>query len=288
MKRRSLQEKEFTFLFLIFFLFLSCGAFMGLKLKIEQIPRKEIPGSSIIYIPSGKYLKFATFGYSSLLADLVYIWAIQYYSDYSIQDRFDYLDHIFSIISELDPRYTDPYEIGALIAVYEAKDMDLAFKILDRGLEKNPDQWLFPFEAGHLAQIVKKDYKLAMAYYKKASEIEGAPDITKRLYASAAFKTMDFKTSWETWLEIYQTVKDERIKKIASNHLYQVKAAVDTAAIKEAIGKFKAKYRRNPMELSQLVKLGFLASLPKDLDGKDYLYDSQKGEVTPPTIPWKR
>jgi len=282
------REKDLSFLSLIFFLCLTCCGFVFFQLKIEQISRTKIPGSSIIYIPSGKYLKFATFGYSSLMADLIYIWAIQYYSDYSIEDRFNYLDHIFSIISELDPLYLDPYQIGALIATYEARAPDLALKILDRGLAKNPDQWIFPLEAGHYAQMIKKDFKLAQHYYKKTMEIKDVPSIAKRLYANAAFKAMDFQTSWQNWLEIYQTAEDERIKKIASNHFYQVKAAIDISTIKEAINKFRARYHRHPRELSRLVNTGFLNSLPKDLDGQKYLYDFHTGEVKPATIPWKR
>jgi hypothetical protein len=42
------------------------------------------------------------------------------------------------------------------------------------------------------------------------------------------------------------------------------------------------------MELPQLVRAGFLDSLPKDLDGKEYIYDSRTGEVKTPIIPWKR
>jgi len=155
-------------------------------------------------------------------------------------------------------------------------------------LEKNPQQWIFPFEAGHYAHLVKKDYKIAQHYYQKAMEIEGAPPLVKRLYANAAFKAMDFQTSWQTWLEVYQTAEDERTKKIASNHLYQVKASLDIKMIQEAIQKYKARYNRNPLELSQLVRAGFLKSLPRDFDGKEYLYDSRTGEVKPPTIPWKR
>lgn len=273
---------------IVFLLILSCGIFMGLKLQINKITREKIPGSSIIYIPSGKYLKFATFGYSSFIADLIYIWAIQYYSNYSIPDRYDNLDHIFSIIAELDHRYLDPYEIGALIAVHEAKDLSLAFKILDRGLEKNPDQWIFPLQAGHYAQMMTKDYELARKYYKKTMEMDGAPVITRRLYANAAFKIMDYKTAWENWLEIYKTTEDERIKKIASNQLYQVKAAIDVKVIKEAIEKFKERFGRNPTEQAQLVKHGLLDSLPKDLDGKEYIYNSQTGEIRAPMIWWKR
>ena len=282
------SEKDFSAIFLVILLILSCGIFMSLKVKTDNISRKKIPGSSIIYVPSGQYLKFATFGNSSLLADLIFVWAIQYYSDYTIPDMYEYLDHIFSIINELDPSYLDPYDIGAVIAAYEAGDLDLALKILDRGLEKNPEQWLFPYMAAHYAQMIKKDHKLAQEYYKKAMNIEGVPPIVERLYANAIFKSMDYKRALQTWLEIYKTAKDERIKKIASNHLYNITATIDIQKINEAIEKFKESYGRNPMELSQLVRAGFLDSLPKDLDGKKYIYDSRTGEVKTPTIPWKR
>ena len=282
------SEKDFSTIFLVILLILSCGIFMSLKVKTDNISRKKIPGSSIIYIPSGQYLKVATFGNSSLLADLIYVWAIQYYSDYTIPDMYEYLDHIFSIINELDPSYLDPYDIGAVIAAYEAEDLDLALKILDRGLEKNPEEWLFPYMAAHYAQMIKKDHKLAQEYYKKAMNIEEVPPIVKRLYANAIFKSMDYKRALQTWLEIYKTAEDERTKKIASNHIYNITTTVDIQKINEAIAKFKESYGRNPTELSQLVKAGFLDSLPKDLDGKKYIYDSQTGEVKTPTIPWKR
>ncbi|MFC2170013.1 hypothetical protein ACFLRM_05560 [Acidobacteriota bacterium] len=269
-------------------LILSCVMFMWLKLKTDQIPRKKIPGSSIIYIPSGKYLKYVTFGNPALIADIIYLWAIQYFSDQTISDRYLYLDHIFSIIAELDYRYLDPYEVGALIAVYEANDLETGFKILDRGLANNPDQWIFPFQAAHYAQMGQQGYELAQKYYKKAMEIKTAPPLIRRLYADAAFKAMDLKTSWNTWLEIYQTAEDERIKKIASNHLYQVKAAIDAFIIKEALEAYKKKFNRYPENLDQLVLAGLLRSVPKDLDEKDYLYDSKTGEVKPRVSPWKR
>ena len=273
---------------LIIFLIVSCASFLGLKVLTDEIPRAHMPGASIIYIPSGKYLKHATFGYSSLVADLIYIWAIQYYSDYSIAERYDYLDHIFSIIAELDPLYLDPYEMGALIAVYEARNPYLAFKVLDMGLEKNPDQWIFPYQAGHYAASTLKDYELAREYYKKTMEIQGAPDIAKRLYADASFKDLDYQSAWENWEEVYERTDDERIKKIASNHLYQVRTAMDIARLEEAVEKYRQEYGRFPGDLYQLVRTGFLSSVPKDPDDNDYIYDPETGKIEPPVTWWKR
>jgi tetratricopeptide (TPR) repeat protein len=262
--------------------------FAGLKLKTDAVGRYKVPGSSIIYIPSGQSLKYVTFGYDSLMADLIYLWAIQYFSEQTIWERFDYLDHIFSIIAELDPQYLDPYEIGALIAVYDAKDLNLAFKILDRGLEKNPKQWILPLQAGHFAQMLAKNYEVAQKYYKKTMEIEGAPDIARRLYANAAFRISDYKTAWQNWLEIYETATDERVIKIASNHLYRTKAAMDFETLKSAIESYKNKHGRAPERLQQLVSEGIITAIPKDLDGEDYLYNSETEVITTRISPWKR
>jgi len=280
-------RRGFTSLALTLILLGSGAGLMALKSEVDRIPRQKIPGASVIYIPSGKFLKYATLGYSSLAADLIYLWAIQYYSTYTVVDRFQNLEHIFSIIAELDPRYTDPYEVGALIAAYEARDLNLAYKILDLGLAKNPDQWLFPFEAGHYAQMAK-DYETAKRFYGKAMRIPGAPEIVKRLYAAAGFKTMDLKTAWEMWLEVRDTAADERTRKIADNHLYQVKSAVDIGVIRAALAQFRTRYHHLPVGLEELERVRILAPVPRDLDGRDYLYDPQKGEVSPPSIWWKR
>lgn len=273
---------------LVAFLLASVGAFMALKAATDRIVRGKQPGASIIYVPSGKFLKYATFGYRALAADLLYLWAIQYYSTPTIDDRFDHLDHIFAIINELDPRFQDPYEVGALIAVQEARDLRAAFAILDRGAANNPDQWVYPFNAGHVALMTVKDYPLAEKYFEQTMKIPGAPDFVERLRANAMFKKGDLETSWRTWLDIYQRAPDERTKRIASNHLYNVKATIDGTALEAAAAKYRDRYGRFPADLATLVRTGFAAEVPKDLDGNDYLYDPATGKVKTVTSPWKR
>ncbi len=288
MTRNPMRRRGAASLALVVFLAAALAAIAALQAATDQIIREKIPGSSIIYLPSGKYLKAATFGYAPLAADLIYIWAIQYYSNMAIEDRFTYLERIFSIIAELDPRWTDPYEVGALLANIEAGDPRLALKILDLGAEKNPGAWVFPFEAGHIAQMTLKDFALAEAYYAKCMALPGSPPFVSRLRANAIYHKGDLKSAWETWLGIYNSAPDEETKKIASNHLYRVKATADLGAISEALAAFKAARGRFPASLDDLVRAGLLAALPRDLDGKDYVYDPESGQVKEPTSPWKR
>lgn len=291
-----------TALLLLAFLLASAAAFTALKGATDRIVRSKVPGSSIIYVPSGKFLKYATFGYRTLAADLLYLWAIQYYSTPTIDDRFDHLDHIFAIINELDPRYQDPYEVGSLIAVQEARMahdrrrddalsvrlLRSAFAILDRGAANNPDQWIYPFNAGHIALMTLKDYALAETYFERTMKIPGAPEFVERLRANAMFKKGDLKTAWETWLDIYKRAPDERTKKIASNHLYNVKATIDGAALEAAAGRYRERFGRFPADLATLVRAGLVGEVPKDLDGRDYIYDPAAGQVRTVTSPWKR
>jgi tetratricopeptide (TPR) repeat protein len=267
---------------------LALAASAGLKTANEALPRTKVPGSGIIYIPSGKYLKPMTFGFSSLAADWIFLWSIQYFGNPAITDKFKHFDHIFQILSELDPRWVDPYEVGALIALYDARDIALAIRILDLGLAKNPDLWIFPLEAGHYAQMYAKDVELARAYYKKAMDIPGSPPIVKRLYANAAFKTLDYDTAWATWREVYQTSKDEAVRSIASNHLYNIKSVVDAEAVRNAVFDFRTRAGRAPVSLDELVRAGLLREVPRDLDGRDYIYDPTTGVMTTRVSPWKR
>jgi tetratricopeptide (TPR) repeat protein len=288
MVRSGAAKRGSASILLFAILLASAAGLVAFKAATDRIVRKKLPGSSIIYVPSGRFLKYAAFGYRGLAADAIYLWAIQYYSTPTIDDRFDHLDHIFAIINELDPRFQDPYEIGAMIAVDEARDVRTAFAILDRGAANNPDQWVYPFDAGHIALMKLKDYPLAEKYFEQCLKIPGVPEFVERLRANAIFKKGDLKTSWETWLDIYKRAPDERTKKIASNHLYNVKATIDRTALEDAAAKYRERFGRLPADLEALVRTGFLREVPTDLDGKDYLYDQATGKVKTAISPWRR
>ncbi len=296
-------------LLLVLILAASMTGVVALKGATDRIVRTKLPGSSIIYIPSGKFLKFAAFGNRDLAADLIYLWAIQYYSTPTIDDRYDHLDHVFAIINELDPRFQDAYEVGAMIAVDGAREVladprdlsrgrgreayarsliEAAFRILDRGAANDPGQYVYTFDAGHIALMTLKDYPLAEKYFARCMAIPGAPEFVERLRANAIFKKGDLKTAWETWSEIYRRAPDERTKKIASNHLYNVKATIDRSALEDAAARFRERFGRFPADLESLVGAGILRQVPKDLDGRDYLYDPSTGTVRTVISPWKR
>src|SRR4030042_2047292 len=101
-------------------------------------------------------------------------------------------------------------------------------------------------------------------------KVPGAPEFVERLRANAMFKKGDLKTSWETWLDIYRRAPDERTRRIASNHLYNVKATIDGTALEDAAAKYRERFGRLPADLGTLVRAGFISEVPRALDGTGY------------------
>src|SRR5438093_13077266 len=70
----------------------------------------------LLYLPSGEFLQVMALGFDGLLADVLYLWSIQYYGNYDIKDRFDYLERIYEqVITELGPDDTDSYLVGGVL-----------------------------------------------------------------------------------------------------------------------------------------------------------------------------
>ena len=252
----------------------------GAALQLDRARAGRAPGYHLLYLPSGKYLRAITFGYNSLAADLIYIWSIQYYSNYQIADRYEYLDQIYRrVIAELDPTYIDPYLVGSLIMSVEANRDDLALRLLDEGIARNPREWILPFEAGFLCYNRLRDYQRARAYFEKAVQIPGAPSVTKRLYAEMFDRIGDKRTSLRYWSEIHDAADTEYVRHVSWLHVHDLAIDVDLEDLSRALEAYRRRFESLPARLHGLVEAGILPSLPRDPEGHDYLYDPRTGQV---------
>jgi tetratricopeptide (TPR) repeat protein len=251
--------------------------------KLERMSGQRHVSAQVLYLPSGKYLKMVSLGFPELMADAIYIWSIQYYSNYEADDRLKYLEHIYgSVISELDPHYVDPYLIGSLIMSVEAHEYEMALRLLDKGIAANPDEWILSFEAGFLCYHTLHDDARATSYFEKALRAPGAPPVIKRLRAEMYRMMGDKAASLGYWREVYETADegDEYVRSVAWRHVHDLTIEVDTEALGRAVTAFETKTGSNPPSLDALVAAGLLERVPLDPDGAPYLYDRSAGEVS--------
>jgi len=248
---------------------------------VEDLRAGQVPGYHLLYLPSGKYLKAVTFGYSGLAADLIYIWSIQYYSNYQIADRYDYLDRIYRrVIAELDPRYVDPYLVGSMIMSVEAGRHELALQLLDDGIARNPGEWILPFSAGFLCYNTLHDPARARSYFEKVVRIPGAPSVAKRFYAEMFNRLGDRRTSLKYWKEIHETGDSDYVRQVSWLHVHDLSIDVALEDLASRVEAYRRERGRLPRRMNDLLSAGLLAALPVDPEGREYLYDPLTGRVS--------
>ncbi len=245
----------------------------------HKFPVKGSLFTQMMYLPSGKYLKPASFGYYGLLADFIYIWSIQYYSDPVFHPHIEYLKHTYDIITELDPQYLDAYQTGALFMFYEGRNPEAGLKLLDKGLQKNPKEWILPTDAGFYCMMILKDKHQAAEYFQKADNIPGAPTLVKRMRAGLNFQMGQTLYALELWKEVYKTAERPSIKQTAFQHVHDLQVLLDLESLRNAIEIYQHQYHQLPLHLQQLVSAGILNAVPIDPESDPYQYDPRTGKV---------
>ena len=235
--------------------------------------------AQIVYLPASGYLKPLTFGYRSVVADFIYLWSIQYYGDPAFRPLTQFLPRTYDLITELDPNFLDAYGTGALFLFYEGRNPKAGLKLLDKGLEKNPAEWILPMDAGFYCLYNLRNKDLSAAYFEKASRVPGAPTFPKRMLAGVEFKKGDKKAALQLWTEVYNEAERASVKQTAFQHVHDLKVLIDLEELRKAIEFFRKTNGRFPYNLTQLSAGGFMTLIPQDPEEDNYNYDPRTGTV---------
>ena len=263
-------------------LVLACTAGFS-RAALDRLVDESSVGEELLYLPNGKYLKIVSLGHSNLLADLIYLWSIQYYSNYERAQRHRYVEHVFSeVITELDPQYIDAYWLGALILILELDDFDAGRQLLDKGIERNPDKWILPYLAAWECYHAKRP-ELAAEYFEKAASIEGAPTAVRRMRAGLLARVGDVDAALEMWRAIMDDPNSDSLSvKIAGRKVRELEAKRSVALLERIATRFREDNGRWPRRLEELVQRSYIRELPGDPDGRAYEYDPATGRVSTP------
>lgn len=204
--RVSLRENLFFF-----------GAAVVGALFIAVSSSKSLTSNSkpktFLYPPSDS--KYFTLGYRELAADLLWIRVIQ---DFDICDQSSaalsapelppaftgispagverkpsrcdkgWVYQMINQVTELAPRFRQPYESGATMLSIVVDDREGAFDIYKKGVKQFPERWELHYRLGYHYLYEMHDIPGAAEEMKKAAEL-GAPDWTYalagRLYSKA-------------------------------------------------------------------------------------------------------
>lgn len=253
------------------------GAIYPLQVRIDSETESVQQEKDELVLRSGRLLKKLSLGYDSLLANIYWTRAVQYYGG-KRRDRdpsFVLLAPLLDLTTTLDPQLLIVYKFGAIFLAEPvprgAGRPDLAVELLHRAIAANPDEWRLWHDLGFIYYWDMKDYQKASEAYREGSRNPKARDWMRVMAAKMAQEGGSRETSRFLWREIFESTRDPHIRKNALEHLEGLKAEEDAEEIAGLAGQFNLRFGRFPSSISELVGAGMLRGTPVDPSGHPYL-----------------
>lgn len=237
-----------------------------------------------ILLRSGRLMRVMSLEYAPLMADIYWTRVVQYYGNKHVrgQANLELLWPLLDITTTLDPNLLVAYRFGGIFLSQRAPTgagrPDLAVKLIERGIQANPDYWQLYEDLGFVYYFDLKDYQKASEAFLEGSKKPGAQVWMKVMAAKIATEGASYETSVFLWKDIYETSKDPEIKENAQMHLKLLRAQEDCKRLDALAEEFAKHYGRPPKRMSEMVQAGYLRGLPVDPDGFAYVF-SEEGKA---------
>lgn len=248
----------------------------------------------VLYISSPKLVKRLSMGYDGLMADIYWTRAVQYFgSRHAVRaSQYRQLAPLLTITTALDPQLVVAYEFGANFLAPQppagAGMTDEAVKLIQFGIQNNPDNWRLYYDLGFLYYMDLKDYPRAEDAFVRGSKVPNAHPFLKILAAQMAQHAGDTQMARALWTTTYQTSQEKQIKGNAIAHLRALQVADDVTALEQIVARYREIAGQNPTNWSELVNAHLLGDTPLDVTRRPYkLMPSGRVEVeVPDDIPF--
>jgi tetratricopeptide (TPR) repeat protein len=192
---------------------LVCGIYLT-QSQIDTIDAKKdkyyVEKNLLVTLPT-HITKHLTLGFDNLLADILWLEFIQYYGENNYLKRmtgkgydFSYTYKYIDTITTLDPNFSYAYWFGAFAIADEMENPELAIKMLQKGIQNNPDNWWLPYTAAIMELMYNSDFEAAYTYAVIAAEIK--PDYPKVQRVKTVLESKAKKKEKERaiWLQVYK------------------------------------------------------------------------------------
>jgi len=256
-----------------------CGTIFSLQLVIDADKGEGAAVESFMYLPDPEHLKVASLGYEELVADLLWLKAVQNMGQRQISGLgYDWIYKALDTVTTLDPLYIAPYETGGLILTIVADKVDLSNKLLEKGVENNPDVWQLPFYLGFNYFYYLRDFPTAARYLDQAAKIDGSPGYLPMLVSRMYIQSENAAASLCFLQAMYDRTEDERVRASLLGRMDEVKTYMVVGALQKVVDEYEKRMHRRPMDIEELVRTGIIDRAPEEPNG-GYFFIDKDGKV---------
>lgn len=267
-------SRQLTFVGLLLLAGLLAGSVTTLR-QVDEL-RTGATLEEVLYVSSPSVVKRLSLGYDGLVADIYWTRAVQYFGGkhHAGARQYALLAPLLEITTYLDPHLTVAYEFGANFLSPPPPNgagmPDRAVKLVEHGIQNNPDDWKLYYELGFIYYWELHDYKQAAVAFESGSHHPGAHPFLKILAAKMAQNAGEIETSRMLWITTFESSNDPQVKQNAADHLRALQVDEDVTQLERALEKYRQKTGRRAENLRDLVLSGLLRELPLDPTGRPY------------------
>lgn len=273
----------------IVLLLVSLGFCVVWSMQQVDRQRQSIPkANALSYLPPGEYLKLAVLGYRDIVADFIWLKAVQNYAGRN-QSRAGYLAayHAADVATDLNPDFVHAYKASGTILSVWANMPNESVAILKKGVQNNPTVWELPFFLAYDYYYDLHDPQTAATYFQKAAGLPGAPGWLGKLAAKMTVQAGDPDAALEFLQRLYQATSDERTREGLLERMREVEAERRIRLLEGAVKQYRDRYGVSPKQLNDLASKGLLVTIPEDPRGGQFVLRQPDGAIVS-TIPHQR
>jgi hypothetical protein len=271
-------------------------ALMATAVGVQAARERAYPArgdaEATVYVTSPAAVRRMSLAYSTLVADVYWIRALQYYGGTKRQLASEWpqlapppslaadpaagyplLYPLLDLTTSLDPHFNVAYRFGATFLAESYPNgpgrPDLAVALLDKGLRARPDKWEYMQDIGFVHYWYRHDYREAANWFDKASRAAGAPWWLKPLAATTLVQGGDRRSSRQMWTAIRQSAENDWLKQEADRRLAQLLALDEIDRLQQAV-ETAGRTGPRPTDWLALIRARVIPGVPLDPAGRPY------------------
>jgi hypothetical protein len=267
------------------------GAVVALQAVQASRPPLGLPvgvTGHVLYVQSPTTITKAALSYRALLADVYWMRAIQHYGGTKLSKdahkQYDLLYPLLDLTTSLDPKFDIAYGFGAVFLAEPyptgAGRPDQAEALLKKALAAQPGKWRFAEDLGFVYYWWVHDYGKAADWFRRGSQMPGAPNWLKALSAVTLAEGGNRATSRLLWTEMLNSDEADWLKAQARFRLSQLDAMDEIDALTRLVDAYRARVGAPPRNWLDLVRAGMLRGIPVDPERHILQLDPKNGKVT--------
>jgi hypothetical protein len=191
-----------------------------------------------IYLPPVAAIEALSLSRPTVMADMLWLKAISYFAVHLLGDKeYRWLDPLIDTILELDPQFRKVYHWAAVVLMYGAAldntTVRASIRILDKAIERFPDDWEFHFILGcnyyfELSPEDEEDKQTlrdkGIGYLQTGGNLPGAPDWLAVTVADMWRKSGQQAMAIRHLEEIYLRTDDKTVRDDIGRRLIKMKS----------------------------------------------------------------